>query len=773
MKNFLVSFIIFMVLLSGCMSKQPKYKDPFLSVDQRVDDLMKRMTLENKIGQLMGFGTRDSLDFDADGNFVGTKDTAVMNKGIGSFWSMEMRKSPVRFAKCANGIQKYMREKTPLGIPVLFFSEALHGYMAEGATSFPQAIALGCTWDTVLLEKIFSAAALEARTRGSQQVLSPVIDLGRDPRWGRIEETYSEDPYLVSRLGMAAIFGLQGRSYMIDNKHVAVTLKHFAGHGQSEGGRNIAPVVFGERTFRETHLYPFEMAVKRAHARSVMASYNEWDGVPNHANKKLLTDILTNEWGFYGYVMSDGGGIDVLYKNNCAAADSAEACKMAVEAGVDYELGRNNGAFASLLDQVKRGVVSETYINRAVRNVLRVKFLLGLFENPYVDVDFMKKITNCNEHKTLALQAAQKAMVLLKNEKNTLPFDSTKIKTLAVIGPNAAMTHYGGYTSVPMMKGVSVLDGIKAFSNNRFKVLYAEGCKITANDRCDWSVNENPKLNSVESDKKLIAEAVSVARKSDAVLLVLGENELICREAWSENHLGDRDNLDLVGMQNDLAKAVIETGKPVVVLLINGRPITINYIQTAASAIIEGWYLGQETGNAITNVLFGKVNPSGKLAETFPRNVGQLPCYYSRKPSMSRDYVLTDNSPLYPFGYGLSYSAFEYKNLKIDPSEIQTNGNAEVSVEITNTSKKKGDEIVQLYIRDKVSSVTRPVKELRDFARITFNPGETKTVKFIITPEKLEFYNVDMKRIVEPGEFEIMVGKSSVDVLKGILNVKK
>lgn len=678
--------------------------------------------------------------------------------------------SPQKRALCMNSIQKYLLEKSRLGIPVISFGEALHGLMVPGATSFPQAIALGSTWDTTLVEQVFAVAALEARSRGTQQVLAPVLDLARDPRWGRTEECYSEDPYLVSRLGMAAVFGFQGRGLAIDRNHIAVTLKHFAGHGQSEGGRNIAPVDFSDRVFRETHLYPFEMAIKRANAQSVMASYNEWDGVPNHINKKLLTDILRNEWGFKGYVMSDGGGLDVTYRDHHAVADPIESGVLSVIAGIDFELGRG-AIFSALVDQVKKGNVSEEYITRAAKCVLRVKFVTGLFDDPYIDIDKMEKVYNSKENKALARKAAHEAMVLLKNENNTLPFDATKIKKLAVIGPNAPDIHLGGYSSWPM-QGVSVLKGIQEFAGDKFKVTYAEGCKLTLNKECHWQVNENPILADEETDRKLIAEAVTLAKESDAVVLVLGENELICREAWSETHLGDRDNLDLVGRQNELAEAILKTGKPVAVLLINGRPITINNLQQNMPAIIECWYLGQETGHAVADVIFGKVNPSGKLPVTFPRTVGQLPCYYNKKPSLFRDYVLTDSSPLYPFGFGLSYTNFEYKNLTITPKEILPSGKADVSVVVTNTGKVKGDEIVQLYVHDIISLPTRPIKELKDFARISLNPGESKTVKFTITPDKLEAFGLDMKRVVQPGAFEIMVGKNSVDVLTDTLTVK-
>jgi beta-glucosidase len=730
------------------------------------------MTLEEQSAQLYEVFSRDTLAFDTNGNFISIQDTGILNHGVGSFgtWALWRERSQQRRVQCINGIQRYMIEKTRLGIPIFTFAESLHGFMADSATSFPQAIALGCTWDTALVEQVFTASALEASSRGTRQVLSPVIDLARDPRWGRTEECYSEDPYLASRLGMAAVFGFQGRDSLIDNHHVAATLKHFAGHGQPEGGRNIAPVNYSEREFREGPLYPFEMAVTKAHARSIMASYNEWDGVPNHVNHKLLTNILREEWWFNGFVMSDGGGMDVTYREHLAAADSIESGILSINAGIDYELGRGS-CFGRLIEQVKNGKLSKAVIRRAAANVLRVKFECGLFDHPYADIDLMERVTNSKEHKALALKAANEAMVLLKNNNKTLPFDPAKIKTIAVIGPNAADIHLGGYSSSPM-KGVSVLEGIRAFAKDKFQVFYTEGCKLTLNKECNWHVNENPILNNPENDRNLIVEATEIAKRSDAVVLVLGENELICREAWSENHLGDRDNLNLVGQQNELADAILKTGKPTVILLINGRPITINELSKKAPAIIECWYLGQETGHAVADVIFGKVNPSGKLTVTFPCSVGQLPCYYDHKPSRFRNYVLADSSQLYPFGFGLSYTQFEYSNLYVSPKTISINGIADVSIEVRNRGAVEGDEIVQLYIHDIISLPTRPVKELKDFTRINLKPGETKTVKFTLTPDKLAAIGLDMKRIVPTGAYEIMVGKSSVDVMCDTLIVK-
>jgi beta-glucosidase len=774
----LLASILLAVSASAQAVPAAPYQDPSQPIDARVKDLLQRMTLEEKVAQLQGFLSRDPHAFDEKGNFVGAGDAAGLNNGAGSVWVLppgglggdRFAGDPRERILRMNSVQKYMKEKTRLGIPVFSMAEALHGYMAAGATSFPAAIALGSTWDQALVERVFTAAAQEASAHGVRQVLSPVLDLARDPRWGRFEECYGEDPYLVSRIGMAAVFGLQGRAATIDQQHVEVTLKHFAGHGQSEGGRNIAPLSFGDREFRMTHLYPFEMAVKVAHAHSLMASYNEWDGVPNHVNHKLLTEILRSDWGFDGYVMSDGGGIDVLYQNHNAAAGPNEAGIMALEAGLDYDLGGKGRCFSKLADDERAGKVSMASIDRAASGVLRVKFLCGMFENPYTDPGLFDKVTNSDEHKALAREAADEAIVLLKNDAHVLPLDASKIKNLAVIGPNAADIHLGGYSAVPM-HGVSVLQGVREFAGASMKVLYAEGCKLTANHASGWLVNENPVMNDAADDSTLIDEAVGAALRSDAVILVLGENELLRREAWSVDHLGDRDTLELVGRQHDLARAVLATGKPVVVLLINGGPLAVNDLQENAHAIVECWYSGQQTGQAVADVLFGKVSPSGKLTVTFPRSVGQIPDYYDHKPSRMRDYVLADSTPLYPFGFGLSYAKFDYKNLQVTPATIAQAGTAMVSVDVTNSGAVKADEIVQLYIHAVVSMPTRPVEELKDFQRVSLNPGETRTVTFALTPDKLEAYDIGMHRTVQPGDFEVLVGKSSVDVRKTTLQV--
>jgi len=743
---------------------RPDYKNPNLPVDRRVADLLSRMTLEEKIAQLTClWGNRPEVnppgDFTTDrGDFSPAKAAEVMKYGIGQIARQREQKGPREGAKFANAVQKWLIENTRLGIPAILHDEILHGHMAKGSTSFPQPIALATTWDPDFISRVFTAGALETRARGSHQVLGPNLDLGREPRWGRTEETYGEDPYFTSRMAVAIVKALQGPGPGIDQDHVIATAKHFAAHGQPESGTNIAPANFSERTLREYFLPSFKAAVTEGRIMSIMPSYNEIDGVPSHANKWLLQKILREEWGFDGHVVSDYYAIPQLMDLHHLASDKPAAAKLALEAGVDTELP-DPDAFRSLSQLVKEGKVSEATIDRAVARNLRAKFLLGLFENPYVDVERAVRVTNSSEHRALAAEAARRSITLLKNENNLLPLNRDALKSIAVIGPNAARVHLGGYSDNPG-RGVSVLQGIKDKVGNKIKVEYAEGCKITK-EGGDWFADV-AHLSDPAEDQRLIAEAVQIAKTADVALLVLGGNEDTNKEGWANNHLGDRDSLELVGRQNDLVKAVLETGKPTVVLLINSGPLSINYIAEHVPAIFEGFYLGQEMGVGVADVLFGDYNPAGKLTISFPRSVGQLPLYYNRKPTARRGYLFANKEPLFPFGFGLSYTTFSYSNLKVSPARIEVGDHANVSVTITNTGKRAGDEIVQLYIRDLVSSVTRPVMELKDFRRISLAPGESKAVEFVITPDKLSFLDLNMKSVVEPGWFDIMVGTSSV-----------
>jgi beta-glucosidase len=746
----------------------PDYKNPRLSVEQRVADLLKRMTLEEKVAQTQALWKMKSRITDDQGNFSPDKARDVLNYGMGQITRPSEKKGPRAMAEFTNAIQKWVMENTRLGIPIMFHEECLHGHAAPKGTSYPQPIALASSWDTDLIERIFSATAAEVRARGGQQALTPVLDLAREPRWGRTEETYGEDPYLVARLGVACINGFQGKGPALDKAHIFATAKHFAAHGQPEGGTNIAPANYSQRVLRDAFLVPFEAAITEAHAMSVMASYNEIDGVPSHANRWLLDDLLRKEWGFPGFIVSDYFAVAELEARHHVAASKEDAARQALEAGVDLELP-DIDVYAMTLKEVKAGHIAEATLDKTVARTLRAKFLAGLFDDPYVDPAYAEQITNNAEHQKLALEAAHKSIILLKNQNNLLPLDRSKIKTIAVIGPNAEKLHLGGYSDDPG-RGTSILQGIKDKVGNVVKVTFAEGCRITES-AADWNADKvvaaDPALNA-----RRIADAVPVAQAADVVLLVLGENESTAREAWAETHLGDRDSLELLGQQDDLVKAILATGKPVIVLLMGGRPLAINYIAENVPAILQGWYLGQEGGAAVADVLFGEVNPSGKLPISVARSVGQLPIYYYQKPTARRGYLFADKSPLYPFGYGLSYTTFRYGEPKLAATKIGTGGQTTVSVEVTNTGKVAGDEIVEMYIRDQVSSVTRPVKELRGFQRLALRPGETKTATFAITPDKLWFWNRDMKRVVEPGLFDIMIGPSPATLKTTVLDVE-
>jgi beta-glucosidase len=649
----------------------------------------------------------------------------------------------------------------------MFHEEARHGFAAPRGTHFPVPIALASTWDPPLLERVMSAAAREARARGCQQVLSPVVDLGRDPRWGRIEETYGEDPYLVSRLGIAAVRGYQGTTLPLAKDKVFATLKHYAAHGTHEGGINTAPPLVSERLLRSELLVPFEAAVKESGVYCVMPSYNEIDGVPSHVNRWLLDDVLRREWGFRGIVTADYYAIEQLVSRHHVAADKGDAARQALEAGVDVELPDPDG-YPELAAQVKSGRVAEAEIDRAVLRVLRAKFLAGLFENPLVDPEEAERVSNTSEHQALALEAAHKSIVLLKNEGALLPLDRSTLRTLAVIGPNAKGVRLGGYSSDPG-RGVDVLTGITNKLGSGAKVVYAEGVRITENEP-NWS-EDAVTFGDPAKNRGRIQAAVKVARGADAAIVVIGTNESTSREAYGDTHLGDAADLTLSSQQEDLVDAIAQTGTPVVVILVNGRPLAIPRVAARVRAIVEAWYVGQEGGTAIADVLFGDVNPSGKLPVTIPRHVGQLPVYYNRKPTSFRNYVDLTREPLWPFGHGLSYTTFAVSNVTVAPTSIGPAGKATVTAEVKNTGGRAGDEVVQLYIRDVVSSVTRPTMELRGFERVSLAAGETKTVTFSLGPDALSLVDRDMRRVVEPGRFDIMVGNSSAQVSRATLDV--
>ena len=748
---------------------RPVYKNPALSPKARVRDLLARMTLEEKIAQMLCVWQKkvDTL-LDAEGNFdpVKARNSFKHGHGLGEVGRPSdagKGKNAREMAELTNAIQKFFLESSRLGIPVIFHEECLHGQAGVDSTSFPQPIGLAATFDPELVEALYAMTAQETRMRGAHQALTPVLDVARDARWGRVEETFGEDPFLVTQMGLAAVRGFQGDGTFRGQKHVLATLKHFAAHGQPESGTNCAPADFSPRLLREVFLRPFKEAVEKAGVASVMASYNEIDGVPSHANAWLLREVLRKEWGFTGFVVSDYYAIWELSDRpethgHRVARNKKEAAALAVRAGVNLEFPEPD-CYLHLAELVREGVLKESQLDELVAPMLYYKFKLGLFDDPYVQPEAAESFVGCEANRQLALRAARETITLLKNEKALVPLNPKRLKTLAVIGPNADRELLGGYSGRPKHYAL-VLEGIRSRVGDRVKVPYSEGCKITVGG--SWN-QDFVCPSTAEEDRRLIREAVEVASSADVVLLALGGNEQTSREGWSRTHLGDRASLDLLGRQEGLVNAILALGKPVIVLLFNGAPISCGALVEKVPVIFECWYLGQETGYAVAEVLFGEHSPSGKLPISIPRSAGHVPAFYNHKPSARRGYLFDDVSPLYPFGFGLSYTTFAFKNLRLEKKSIGPKERTRALVNVTNTGKRNGDEVVQMYIRDCYSSVTRPVKELKGFQRVSLKPGETKTVALEITPDLLAFYDCEMNFTVEPGDFEIMVGNSSRD----------
>ena len=746
------------------------------------------MTIDEKMAQMLGVNSevKDLIVYNNDGTFNIDSLKTVLPNGIGQITRPSETKggnsqtsnkesvplTPYENAVLCNQLQKYFIEETRLGIPAIFHEECLHGLVAAHSTSFPQPIAMAGTFNKKLVEDVYSIIAKETRLRGAHQALTPVVDIARDPRWGRVEETFGEDPYLTSIIGGAAVKGFQGDGSFSDKEHIVATLKHFAAHGQPAGGTNTAPANYSERILREVHFAPFKNIIQNNGAICVMSTYHEIDGVPVNANKWLLDDILRKEWEFDGFIVSDYFAIREMHERwgvntHRVAKDGKHAAELALKAGVNIELPHPD-TYKHIPELIDEGKISMERIDQLVGEMLKVKFMLGLFDDPYIDPQNAQEYCGSEENRILALEAALQSITLLENKNRTVPLNHEKIKKIAVVGPNADRVLLGGYSGTPNYYS-SLLGGINDLVGNSVKVEYTIGCGITIGG--SW-VEDKVVFPLKEEDEKAIENALRVAKDADVIILAVEGNEQTSREAWNNYHLGDRADLDLVGRQNDLINALHQLGKPMVAFVFNGRPLAFNNLIEKADAIFECWYLGQETGNAVAKVLFGDYNPGGKLPISFPRSVGHIPVYYYHKPSERRGYFNSEITPLYPFGYGLSYTQFKIGEPQLEKSEISKTESVIVSVDITNTGNMKGDEVVQMYIRDELSTVTRPVKELKDFERVTLEPGETKTVQLTITPEKLKFYDIHMEYIVEPGEFTVMVGSSSDDMdLKSTLLV--
>jgi len=734
-KNFYFLLILTAFLFSCGENKnsQHPYQNEKVPIDKRVEDLLGRMTVEEKIKQLdmyWGIEVADMTGHDASSYSEEKVMAALGNTSIGSVHDLYPLKVEI-----ANQIQRYAVERTRLGIPVMFIEEGLHGYCGKESTTFPIPLQLACAWDTTLVRKIGEVIATESRAHGVHMILAPVLDLARDARWGRVEETYGEDPYLVAANAVAIVKGMQGEDLALSNTVIAEP-KHFAVHSIPEAGSNIAPVWIGERESRSSYMYPFEKAVKEGKAKGIMAAYHELDGIPCVFNKWLLTDVLRKEWGFDGFVLSDLGAIRMTVNSHKAARDTTDALVQTLKAGMNMQFYdfQHDTLMEAMNKALLSGQLTEKELDNAVRDILRVKFLLGLFDNPYIDPILPSKVFHTKENQALALEAAHKSIVLLKNENEILPIPSGS--RIAVIGELAESRFPGGYSN-PDKEGISILEGFQQRVTVGQTLSYEKGYTFEG------------------SGDGLLSKAVDLARRSDIVVAVVGENVKVVGEGK------DRSAIDLEEQQLNVLKALQNTGKPVVAVLFNGRPLTINWMNENIPAIVESWFSGEKGGIAIADILLGHVNPSGKLAVTFPRSVGQIPFYYNHKPSSKHIYVDIEDTPLYAFGHGLSYTTFEYTHINITPERITPDGTTTVKVTVKNTGKRPGTEIVQLYVRDEISTVTTPVKALKAFQRITLQPGESKDITFELGPEALSLWNRNMQREVEPGEFTIMAGGSS------------
>jgi beta-glucosidase len=763
MKKFRLHIILLVLMVSslklgpgyGQTPERPIYKNPSYPINQRIDDLISKMTLEEKVGQLnmptvyspeLGKNRKEKIAgcfrF-AEGTF-----TDVIGPGGGLFgWPGG---SKLEHAKFYNDIQRIATEKTRLKIPVLFIEEATHGVCVSGGTVFPEGLTMGSTWNMGLIEKVYSAVAAEARPMGVHEMCTLVIEPIRDPRLGRAQEGFCEDPFLYSKIAKAIVNGCQGYDISGKDKVIAL-LTDFPGQTEPVSGFNVGAMEISERTLREIFMPPWEAAIKEAGALGVMASYCTINGDQTHSSSFLMTDLLRDELNFQGIIVSEGAGVNMITRERLAKTDK-EAGAMAANAGLDVSISFGQGYLREMVENVDEGKVSMHTIDRSVRRVLRTKYMLGLFDNPYVDTS--KVISHTKENQDLALQAAHEGIVLLKNDNKILPIKKS-IRSIAVIGPNAdnAITLLGDYTSGLWGQDVkTVLKSIQNKVGSKTEITYVKGCNVIGNE-----------LNEIDKAKE-------AAKNADIAIVVLGEGT----DRSTDGEDCDVASLDLTGLQEELLKAVHSTGKPTVVVLINGRPLSTRWAAENSPAILEAWIPGEKGGEAVADILFGDYNPDGKLAITIPRHVGQLPVYYNYKSSKAAGhYVDMPATPLYDFGYGLSYTDFAYENLVITPAVTGIAGNVTVNATIRNIGKTPGAEVVQLYLRDKITSVVTADKQLKAFTKVFLNPGEEKTVSFTLTEKEFSLLDASMHWKAEPGEFDVMIGSSSSNILlNGIITLQ-
>lgn len=749
------------IALSGLKGFSQPYKNPKLPVDQRAMDLLSRMTLDEKVAQMNMNSLSGSLKNDLaygvlESPFITAKEIAIQSAEA----------------------KKHAFQSTRLGIPPIQIGEGLHGVLAAGSTIFPQTIGQGSTWNPILIEKMGSAIAAEAYAMGIDQALSPLFDLIRDPRYGRVEECFAEDPYLVSQLGGAFVTGLQGPAQQsrtfIAPKKIMATAKHFAAYSYPLAGINLAPAPVGERELRTMFLPPFEEVVKKHNIYAVMPSYNEIDGIPAHSSTFLIRDVLRKEWDFKGYVFSDYGGLAQLYNFHHVATDADQAAIFGLRAGVDLEASRAD-VYKNLPNLVRSGKLDIKSIDAAVLRILTAKLKAGLFEKPVADTARLEKALHTTQHVALSKKIAEESAILLKNQDNLLPLDSKKIKSIAVIGPNADKVQYGDYSYTrDNRSGVTVLQGIKNVLGSSVRVNYALGCELSGSDRSGFE------------------QAVEQAKNSDVTVVVLGTTSVVFQGIGWNGKAGkdepkdpftcgegyDVTDINPQGVQRELLQAVAKTGKPIILILIQGRPWSISWEKENIPVILEGWYPGEKGGEALADILFGKVNPSGRLNMSIPQSTGHIPVYYNylnsakgnnREPGSvdkpGRDYVYSSTAPLFPFGFGLSYTKFDYSDLKVSKTIFNSKDSVEVYFKVRNVGSRKGQEVTQLYLGDKINSVSTAVKSLKRFEKVELSPGEQKQVRFVLSAKDIAFWDRDMNFVAEPGKFKVLIGKSSEEIV--------
>lgn len=747
--SFLCSVFIIMIF-SGIIpcygiSKSLSYKDSTLTDEVRAELLLAQLNLEEKIGQMRIFHSSKGIKMDANGELIMSDvSKAYIDQGIAGIKNAGVSLKPQEAAEFCNALQSYVINNNRFGIPALFITECYHGVEARENTFFCRPITMAASFNTDIVQQLWDALGREARVRGLHMCHSPEADLARDPRFGRMSETFGEDPFLTSRMVVSAIKGVQGNQIGLKSTHIGAVTKHFAGYAQVEGGKNFASMQISPRSFIDEILLPFEAAVKEGHTLGIMASHADVNGIASHANHELLTNILKRDWNFEGYVVSDATDIERLHHFMKVAETFEDAAEMALKAGMDIDLYGDQG-YALLEDMAKDDPSLLPYIDAATKRVLLTKFKLGLFDNPYTIPEEASVITHSQAHQDLALRTDLESIILLKNEANILPLQANDYKRVAIIGPNANEREIATITSR---------------LSTSTTINYTKGCGISKSVK-------TPTLYTLEEDLPEIKKAVSLAKKSDIVILFIGGDAKTSKEAYFVEGYGDRCDLNLVGQQDLLLNELKKTGKQIVVVLEHRRTLSIVNVATQADAIIDCWELSERGDEAIAQVLFGEVNPSGKLPVTVPRSVGQLPVYYYQKHiNYKKGYLFAENTPLYPFGFGLSYTQFAYSNITLSDTIAPLGQAIEVSVDIKNVGTRQGKEVCQVYLQDEFASVEQPIRELIAFQKISLEAGETTHLSFIITPEMMSFTGIDMSKIIEPGIFHVYVGGSSATTQK-------